>query len=145
MWFLWDLTIAGTGQDRNLSQQCLLVAVGWRWWCGDGGLWGRGQTVTELEAVHNGCLAMPRRQTVLGLGACPGPGRQGGRWDEMCLLSMCLCVPKSILGGQPLGARCPQPLTGPNFGRCGAAATWSRMVGSLSMTSKVPCGSSPLS
>lgn len=29
---------------------------------GDGGPWGRGQIVTELEAVHNGCLAMPRRE-----------------------------------------------------------------------------------
>ena len=91
-----------TGQEPQSTCWLLWVEGGG---VGDGGLWGRGQIVTELEAVHNGCLVMLRRQTVLGLGACPGPGRQGGRWDEMCLLSMCLCVHKSILGGQPLGAR----------------------------------------
>ena len=55
---------------------------------GGGGLWGRGQIVRELVAVHNGCLVMNRGQTVLGLGACPGFGRQGGRWAGMGLLSM---------------------------------------------------------
>lgn len=61
--------------------------------------------MTELGAVHNGCLVMNRGQTVLGLGACPGFGRQGGRWDGMGLLSMCLCVHHRVPGGLPLGER----------------------------------------
>ena len=60
-----------TGEKSFLRGAWWLLWVEGGGWCGDGGLWGRGQIVTELEAVHNGCLAMPRRQTVLGLGSLP--------------------------------------------------------------------------